>query len=59
MKLTNRVVFITGASRGVGREVALACAREGADIVVAAKTSDQPIEPPRVGFRDIPAISKS
>ncbi|WP_437289601.1 SDR family oxidoreductase [Sorangium sp. So ce406] len=38
MRLKDRVVFITGASRGIGRAVALACAREGADIVVAAKT---------------------
>jgi citronellol/citronellal dehydrogenase len=38
MRLIDRVVFITGASRGIGRAVALACAREGADIVVAAKT---------------------
>jgi citronellol/citronellal dehydrogenase len=38
MRLQNRVVFITGASRGIGRACALACAREGADVVVAAKT---------------------
>jgi len=38
MRLLNRVVFITGASRGIGRACALACAREGADIVIAAKT---------------------
>ncbi|WP_129575812.1 MULTISPECIES: SDR family oxidoreductase [Sorangium] len=38
MRLRDRVVFITGASRGIGRAVALICAREGADIVVAAKT---------------------
>jgi citronellol/citronellal dehydrogenase len=38
MRLQDRVVFITGASRGIGRAVALACAREGADVVVAAKT---------------------
>jgi citronellol/citronellal dehydrogenase len=38
MRLANRVVFITGASRGIGRACALACAREGADIVIAAKT---------------------
>jgi citronellol/citronellal dehydrogenase len=38
MVLNDRVVFITGASRGIGRAVALACAREGAHIVVAAKT---------------------
>ena len=44
MRLQDRVVFITGASRGIGRAVALACAREGAHIVVAAK-SDQPDNP--------------
>ena len=38
MRLLNRVVFITGASRGIGRATALACARAGADVVVAAKT---------------------
>jgi citronellol/citronellal dehydrogenase len=38
MRLQDRVVFITGASRGIGRACALACAREGANIVVAAKT---------------------
>jgi citronellol/citronellal dehydrogenase len=38
MRLKDRVVFITGASRGIGRAVALACAREGANVVIAAKT---------------------
>jgi citronellol/citronellal dehydrogenase len=38
MRLKDRVVFITGASRGIGRACALACAKEGAHIVVAAKT---------------------
>ncbi len=38
MRLQDRVVFITGASRGIGRAVALACAREGADVVIAAKS---------------------
>lgn len=36
--LKNRTIFITGASRGIGREIALRCARDGANIVVAAKT---------------------
>jgi citronellol/citronellal dehydrogenase len=36
--LKDKVVFITGASRGIGREIALRCARDGAKIVVAAKT---------------------
>ena len=39
MLLKDRVVFITGASRGIGRAVALACAREGADVVIAAKSA--------------------
>lgn len=32
MKLKNKVALITGASRGIGREIALAYAREGADV---------------------------
>jgi citronellol/citronellal dehydrogenase len=39
--MKNRTVFITGGSRGIGRAIALACAREGANVVIAAK-SDQP-----------------
>src|ERR1700730_9600849 len=35
MLLENKVVFITGAASGIGRECALACAREGASVVVA------------------------
>jgi citronellol/citronellal dehydrogenase len=38
MSLKGKTIFITGASRGIGREIALKCARDGANIVVAAKT---------------------
>ena len=38
--LKGRTLFITGASRGIGREIALRAARDGASVVVAAKTSD-------------------
>ncbi|MCK2151056.1 MULTISPECIES: SDR family oxidoreductase [Marinobacter] len=39
--LKGRTVFITGGSRGIGRAIALACARQGANVVIAAK-SDTP-----------------
>jgi citronellol/citronellal dehydrogenase len=41
MSLKNRTLFITGASRGIGLAIALKAARDGANIVVAAKT-DKP-----------------
>lgn len=40
-KLANCTLFITGASRGIGKAIALRAARDGANIVVAAKT-EQP-----------------
>jgi NAD(P)-dependent dehydrogenase (short-subunit alcohol dehydrogenase family) len=38
LDLTGKVVLITGASRGVGRQTALAFARRGANVVLAART---------------------
>jgi len=38
MKLPGKVVIVTGASRGIGRQVALEFARRGASVVVAART---------------------
>ena len=39
--LSSKTLFITGASRGIGLAIALRAARDGANIVVAAKT-DRP-----------------
>jgi len=38
MSLKNKVLFITGASRGIGLAIALKAAKDGAKIAVAAKT---------------------
>src|SRR5579872_2712587 len=35
-KMFNRVAFVTGASRGIGRAIALTLCRSGFDIVVAS-----------------------
>jgi NAD(P)-dependent dehydrogenase (short-subunit alcohol dehydrogenase family) len=40
-KLENKVVVVTGASRGIGRDVALAFARRGAKLVLAARSADR------------------
>lgn len=39
-KLAGRTIFITGASRGIGKAIALKAARDGANIVIAAKTAE-------------------
>jgi len=38
MKLQGKVTIVTGASRGIGRAIAIGFAKEGADVVVAART---------------------
>lgn len=38
--LNRKTLFITGASRGIGRAIALRAARDGANIVIAAKTAE-------------------
>ena len=38
--LEARTLFITGGSRGIGREIALRAARDGANVAIAAKTAE-------------------
>ncbi|MFI8478998.1 SDR family oxidoreductase [Pseudomonas sp. NPDC078700] len=40
MSLSGKTLFITGASRGIGREIALRAASEGANVVIAAKSAE-------------------
>lgn len=46
MSLKGKTVFITGASRGIGREIALRVAQDGANVVIAAKSTE---EHPKLG----------
>lgn len=40
MRLHQKTLFITGASRGIGLAIALRAARDGANIVIGAKTAE-------------------
>jgi len=46
MSFNNRTFFVTGASRGIGKAMALRFAAEGANIVIAAKSTE---ENPKLG----------
>ena len=40
MSLKDRVLFITGGSRGIGLEIGKRAAKDGAKVVLAAKTAE-------------------
>lgn len=41
MKLADTITIVTGAGRGIGRGIALACAAAGSDVVVTSRTIDE------------------
>ena len=58
MRLAGRVALVTGASRGIGRAIAMELAREGADIAVnyrkqAAATEETAAEIRALGHRAV------
>jgi citronellol/citronellal dehydrogenase len=59
MPLRNHTLFITGASRGIGLAIALRAARDGANIVVAAKTTEPHPKLPGTIFTAAEEIAKA
>ncbi|CAF1435392.1 unnamed protein product [Rotaria sordida] len=42
LKIKDSVAFVTGSSRGIGRAIAIALAREGAKVIIHGTTHDSP-----------------
>jgi len=59
MPLRNHTLFITGASRGIGLAIALRAARDGANIVIAAKTTEPHPKLPGTIFTAAEEIAKA
>jgi citronellol/citronellal dehydrogenase len=59
MSLTGKTLFITGASRGIGLAIGLRAARDGANIVIAAKTAEPHKKLPGTVFSAAEAVEKA
>jgi len=55
--LKNKTLFITGASRGIGKAIALRAARDGANIAVVAKTKEPHPKLPGTVFSAVEEIN--
>ncbi|MBD3211802.1 MAG: SDR family NAD(P)-dependent oxidoreductase [Candidatus Lokiarchaeota archaeon] len=58
VSLKNKTLFITGASRGIGKAIALRAAREGANIAVVAKTKEPHPKLPGTVYSSVEDIEK-
>jgi len=57
--LKNKTLFITGASRGIGKAIALRAAGEGANIAVVAKTKEPHPKLPGTVYSSVEDIEKA
>jgi citronellol/citronellal dehydrogenase len=57
--LKGKTLFVTGASRGIGYAIALRAARDGANVVVAAKTGEPHPKLPGTVYTAAAAIEKA
>lgn len=58
-KLAGCTIFITGASRGIGKSIALKAAKDGANVVIAAKTAEPHPKLPGTIYTAAEEIEKS
>ena len=58
-KLSGKTLFVTGASRGIGKAIALRAARDGANVIVAAKTAEPHPKLPGTIFTAAEEIEKA
>jgi len=56
--LKDKVIFITGASRGIGKAIAMKCAEDGANISVVAKTKEPHPKLPGTVYTAVEDIKK-
>lgn len=54
--LTGRTMFISGGSRGIGEAIAVAAAREGANVAIAAKTAEPHAKLPGTIYTAVEAV---
>jgi len=56
MKLRDKVAIVTGASRGIGRAIAIGFAQEGANVIVAARSEMEKKELPGTIYKTVEEI---